>query len=195
VGCEAPGVSQSAFSDWRAGHTHQPGEKERTDAELLAAIRRLHADSGEADEVWRISAALWPRRLAGQPHARARGSWPTTAWPATAPAKRRSTTKRDSSEPPVPDLVGRRLRPAVLDHVWCGDLSAIPTGQGWLYLATVIDPASRRLLGWLMSDAPDAQLMIDALEHAVAARGVTHTDGVIFHSDRGTQYLSHAFAQ
>jgi hypothetical protein len=52
------GSLQSAFSDWRAGHTHQPGETERTDAELLAAIRRLHADSGEADGVWRISAAL-----------------------------------------------------------------------------------------------------------------------------------------
>jgi transposase InsO family protein len=95
----------------------------------------------------------------------------------------------------VPDLVGRRLRPAVLDHVWCGDLSAIPTGQGWLSLATVIDLASRRLLGWSMSDAPDAQLMIDALAHGVTARGVTRTDGVIFHCDRGTQYLSHAFAQ
>lgn len=71
----------------------------------------------------------------------------------------------------------------------------IPTGEGWLYLATVIDLASRRLLGWSMSDAPDAQLMIDALEHAVAAREVTRKDGVIFHSDRGTQYLSHAFAQ
>jgi transposase InsO family protein len=96
---------------------------------------------------------------------------------------------------PVPDLVGRRLRPAVLDHMWCGDLSAIPTGQGWLYLAPVIDLASRRLLGWSMSDAPDAQPMIDALAHAVAARGVTRKDGVIFHCDRGTQYLSHAFAQ
>jgi transposase InsO family protein len=95
----------------------------------------------------------------------------------------------------VLDLVGRRLRPAVLDHGWYGDLSDIPTGQGWLYLAIVTDLASRRLLGWSMSNTPDAQLMIDALAHAVAARGVTRTDGVIFHCDRGTQYLSHAFAQ
>jgi transposase InsO family protein len=77
--------------------------------------------------------------------------------------------------------------------VWCSVRH--PTGQGWLYLAIVTDLASRRLLGWSMSNTPDAQLMIDALAHAVAARGVTRTDGVIFHCDRGTQYLSHAFAQ
>jgi hypothetical protein len=57
------------------------------------------------------------------------GSWPTTAWPATAPAKRRSTTTRDSGQPPVLDLVGRRLRPAVLDHGWYGVLSDIPPGR------------------------------------------------------------------
>lgn len=184
--CQAAAVSQSAFYDWRAGHTYQPGDKERTDAELLAEIRRLHADSGEADGVRRITAELhrqgWPVN-----HKRVQRLMADHGLAGHRPARRRSTTKRDTGEPAVPDLVGRHFRPAVLDHVWCGDLSYIPTGEGWLYLATVIDLASRRLLGWSMSTTPDAQLMIDALDHAVAARGVSRMDGVIFHSDRGTQ--------
>lgn len=192
--CDAAGVSPSAFYDWQAGRTHQPGDQERTDAALLAAIRRLHADSAETDGVRRVTAQL---RREGWlvNHKRVQRLMGEHGLAGHRPATRHSTTRRDAGEPPLPDLVGRHFRPAVLDQVWCGDLSYIPTGEGWLYLATVIDLASRRLLGWSMSDTPDAQLMIDALDHAVAARAVARMDGVIFHSDRGTQYMSHAFAQ
>lgn len=76
---------------------------------------------------------------------------------------------------------------------WCGDISYIPTAEGWLYLATVVDLASRRLLGWSMSTTPDAQLTVDALEAAVTARGRARMDQVVFHSDRGATYTSKAF--
>ncbi|MDP8929585.1 MAG: IS3 family transposase, partial [Actinomycetota bacterium] len=109
------------------------------------------------------------------------------------PHKRRSLTKQDADAPPLPDLVGRRFDPERLDHTWAGDITYVPTDEGWLYVAAVIDLASRRLVGWSMSTSPDAQLVADALKAAVATRGRTTMEGTIFHSDRGTQYTAHAF--
>lgn len=192
--CEAVEVSTTAFYEWREGSTHQPGDKEYTDAELLAEIRRLHAASEGTSGSRRITHEL--RRQGWRVnHKRVERLMHEHGLAGYRPAKRRSTTKRDTGEPPVPDLVGRCFAPAGLDQVWCGDLTYIPTGQGWLYLATVIDLASRRLIGWSMSDTPDAQLMIAALTHAVAERGRSRMNGVIFHHDRGTQYMSIAFSQ
>ncbi len=109
------------------------------------------------------------------------------------PHKRRSLTKQDADAPPLPDLVGRLFDPERLDHTWAGDITYIPTEEGWLYLASVIDLASRRLVGWSMSRFADADLVNDALDAAVATRGRTTMEGTIFHSDRGSQYTSAAF--
>lgn len=193
--CDAAEVSATAFYDWRAGHTHRPGDKERTDAELLAAIRRIHADSDGTYGSRRMLAELRREGWQRVNHKRVEALMRNHGLAGHRPAKRHSTTRRDAGEPPVPDLVGRRFEPAAPDYTWCGDMSYIPTGEGWLYVATVIDLASRRLLGWSMSDTPDAQLMIAAVEHAVAERGVARMDGVVFHHDRGTQYMSRDFAQ
>jgi transposase InsO family protein len=75
---------------------------------------------------------------------------------------------------------------------WCGDITYLRVGAGWLYLATVIDIASRRLLGWSIARHMRADLVVDALAAAVAARG-GHVRGVIMHTDRGAQYSSAAF--
>ncbi|GGI02492.1 IS3 family transposase [Egicoccus halophilus] len=109
------------------------------------------------------------------------------------PRRRRSLTRPDQGAAPIEDLVGRRFQPSLLDTVWCGDITYIRTGQGWLYLATVIDLASRRLIGWSMGDRHDATLVVDALQMAVAARGRSAMDGTIFHHDRGSEYTSDAF--
>ena len=78
-----------------------------------------------------------------------------------------------------------------LDTLWVGDATYIPTDEGWLYLATVIDACSRRLLGWSMTDHLRTELCLDALEAAVGTRGGKHyIDGVIFHSDHGCQYTA-----
>ncbi len=78
-----------------------------------------------------------------------------------------------------------------LDRVYVSDITYIWTWEGWLYLATVIDLASRRVVGWSMADHMRTELVADALEMAVAARHPT--PGLIFHSDRGTQYTSKEF--
>ena len=79
------------------------------------------------------------------------------------------------------------------DSVWCGDLTEIPTGEGQLYLATVLDLFSRRLLGYAMSDHHDATLAAASLQMAAAARG-GDVAGVIFHSDRGSEYTAADYA-
>jgi putative transposase len=82
-----------------------------------------------------------------------------------------------------PDLLSRLFKPDRPDVAWCGDVTYLPTDQGLLYLASVIDLASRHLLGYSMSTHHDARLVTDALQAAVATRGRSLMDGTIFHSD------------
>ena len=93
-----------------------------------------------------------------------------------------------------PDLVVRDFQPdpAGLDARWCGDITYIATEEGWLYLATVIDIASRRVVGWAIADHLRTDLVADALTAACRKRRPTRP--VIFHSDRGCQYTSQQFA-
>jgi transposase InsO family protein len=81
-----------------------------------------------------------------------------------------------------------------LDEKWCGDITYVQVGNSWLYVASVIDIRSRRVLGWSMATHMRVELIIDALNAAVATRG-GNVHGVIFHSDRGSQYTSAAFVQ
>lgn len=189
--CETAGVSTSAFYDWAGRQGADPSAHEAEDARLLADIRSLHA----ADDTYgapRMTVAL--RRKGWRVnHKRVERLMAEHGLAGHRPAKRRSLTKPDPAAPPLPDLVGRLFDPEQPDRTWCGDISYIPTAQGWLYLATVVDLGSRRLLGWSMSATPDAQLAVDALEAAVAARGRARMDQVVFHSDRGAQYTSKAF--
>ncbi len=109
--------------------------------------------------------------------------------------RRRGLTKRDETAAPLPDLVGRLFDPDRLDHTWAGDVTCVPTDEGWLYLATVLDLGSRRLLGYSMSQAADTDHVINAVAMAVAARGRTTMAGTIFHSDRGSTYTSARYRQ
>ncbi|SCL35846.1 Transposase InsO and inactivated derivatives [Micromonospora rhizosphaerae] len=107
--------------------------------------------------------------------------------------RRKRTTVADAAAPPVPDLIGRDFTASAPDQRWCGDITYLHVGGGWLYLATVIDIATRRLIGWSINTHMRSSLVIDALDAAVAARG-GRVEGVIFHSDRGAQYSSGRFA-
>jgi transposase InsO family protein len=104
------------------------------------------------------------------------------------------TTVADRSVPPVPDLVGRDFAAPAPDVRWCGDITYLPVGGSWMYLATVIDMHSRRVVGWSLAEHMRAGLVVDAVQAAVDARG-GDVRGVVFHSDRGAQYTSAAFAE
>jgi putative transposase len=110
-------------------------------------------------------------------------------------AKRwKKTTIADPAAAARADKVRRDFtaNAAAVNSRWCGDITYIATWEGWLYLATVIDIASRRVAGYAMADHLRTELVSDALANAVAARDPA--PGVIFHSDRGCQYTSAAFA-
>jgi transposase InsO family protein len=92
----------------------------------------------------------------------------------------------------IPDLVGRRFEPGAPDVAWCQDITYVPTGEGWLFLASVLDLGSRRLLGYSMADHMRTELVLDALTMAVTARGGA-VAGVIAHADRGSQYTSNDY--
>src|ERR687891_463811 len=94
----------------------------------------------------------------------------------------------------IPDLVGRRFDPGRPDVAWAQDITYIPTQEGWLFLASVLDLGSRRLLGYSMADHMRSELVLDALGMAIPARGGdSAVHGVIVHADRGSQYTSNDY--
>ena len=186
--CELLEVSRSAFYEW---HQHTPSPRQAADDELGARIQeifdesrgtygwpRVHRalrDEGICVGRQRVARIMRTKGLVG----RCRRRWITTT----------------ISDPDVVaiDRLKRVFGPGTveLDRVYVGDITYIRTWEGWLYLATVIDLASRRVVGWAMADHMRAELVCDALRMAIDARHPA--PGAMFHSDLGTQYTSTEF--
>jgi putative transposase len=109
----------------------------------------------------------------------------------SVPPRRRKTTIRVPGVRAADDLVGRDFTPSAPNQLWVADIKYIPTSEGWLYLAAAVDCFSRRVVGWSMRTDLRAQLVVDALEMAVARRGPQ--PGLVHHSDQGSQYVSLIF--
>ena len=108
--------------------------------------------------------------------------------------RRKGLTRQDKKAPKFPDLLRRDFTASAPNRKWCGDITEIPTDEGKLYLASVLDLYGRRLLACPMSDHPDAELACDAIKMANAMRGGKNAiDGVIFHTDRGSTYTANDF--
>jgi putative transposase len=99
--------------------------------------------------------------------------------------RRRGLTRHDPTATPPPDLVGRLFDPGAPDQTWFADISYIPTQEGWLYLAAVLDGCARRVVGWAMAEHLRVELALDALAMALEQR--QPAQGLIHHSDRGSQ--------
>lgn len=188
--CQLLEVSRSAYYAHRAGPSHRAEQ----DAELTARILEVHEQSGGTYGAPRVQAEL---RDQGRRHSRKRIARLMRAAGrcGRAPKRWRTTTIPDPAAPARADLVGRDFRtaPDQVNARWCGDITYINTWEGWLYLATVIDLASRRVVGWATADHMRTDLVAQALSNAVAAR--RPTGPVIFHSDRGCQYTSAQYAR
>jgi putative transposase len=106
----------------------------------------------------------------------------------------RVTTNSAHQEPVAPNLVARQFDVAdhAVDQTWAADITYIPTGEGWLYLAVLLDLASRRVVGWALSTRINQELTLSALRMALLHR---RARGVVHHSDRGVQYASRAYQQ
>jgi putative transposase len=105
----------------------------------------------------------------------------------------RGLTRRDPQAAPAPDLVERNFTPPGPDRLWVADITQQRTDQGWLYLAVVLDAFSRRIVGWSMADHLRTELVLDALDMAVAQR--QPAPGLVHHTDHGCQYTSLAFGR
>ena len=160
---------------------------------LLARVRVIHADSGETYGAPRIEQEL---RAEGLPTSTKRVARLMREDELAARPRKRyhgATTTSDPRDPAVPNVLGRQFTSAGLpiNRVWVADLTYIPTREGFLYLATVLDLASRRCVGWAMRDTLAGDLALSALRMARAAR--QPAPGLIHHSDRGSHYTAAAY--
>jgi len=187
--CRLLGVSRSGYYAWRM---RLPSPRSHADATLRTRICGIHARSRGTYGTPRIWAKLRDEgvycsrkrvarllRLAGLQGCHRR--------------KGPRTTRRRSDAAPAPDLVKRDFAAAAPDQLWVADITYISTWMGFLYLAVVLDVYSRRIVGWAMADHLRSELVVEAVEMALWRR--RPSDGVIHHSDQGSQYTSLAFGR
>lgn len=188
--CRVLEVSPSGYYAWRQ---RQPSARARRDQELLEEIRLIHAASAGSYGSPRVHAELRRRS-----HACSRGRverlMRSCGLRGTAKhARFRSTTQSQHQLPVAENLLGRNFHAEAPNQKWTSDITYIPTQEGWLYLAVVIDLFSRRVVGWAMSQHLDQQLVDEALRMALVSRQPKST--LLLHSDRGVQYAARATRQ
>ena len=184
--CRVLGVSRSGYYAWQ---TRSPSARSQTDDRLKTRIQAIHESSRGTYGAPRIHAELedTDERVGRKRVARLMRDLGLRGV-----CRRRfvKTTQRDATERPAPDLVDRDFTASKPNELWVADATYIPTWEGFVYLAMVLDAYSRRIVGWSMADNLRTDLMLKALEMAVAQR---RPEGVIHHSDQGSQYTSIAF--
>jgi transposase InsO family protein len=190
--CLILGVSVSWFYKWLdRGPTRRQQRRAKLDAAVAKEFKasrglhgspRLYADL--RDKGWKVSEKTVADSMRRQ------------GLVARIVKRRKGLTKRDKNAPVFPDLVRRDFTASRVNEKWVGDITEIPTVSGKLYLATVIDLYSRRLLAAATSLHPDAELAGAAIKMAAAVRGGReHIEGVIFHTDRGSTYTAKHFTR
>ena len=187
--CSVLGVTRAGYYAWRQ---RGPSRRALGEAELASLIRRVFVESLETYGAPRVHAEL--RETHGVRVGRkrvARLMRQLELEGVSRRGKRRRTTIPDPAARPAPDLVGRRFKAARPNELWLADITYLPTREGWLFLAVVLDVYSRRIVGWSMRDDLKTGLVVDALGMAVTRR--KPPAGVVHHSDRGSQYTSLAF--
>lgn len=187
VSCRALGLSESWFYKWR-DRPLTPRQQRR--AELADKIRAIFDASGGTYGSPRVTQDLWADGWQVGENTVAK-LMADLGLAGRKPKRRRSLTKQ-GKRPAAPDRVRRQFTAVAPNLLWCGDLTEIDTEEGKLYLATVLDLFSRRMLGYAMSEHHDAALAKASLTMAAATRG-GNIDGVIFHSDRGSEYTAETF--
>jgi putative transposase len=188
--CRVLEVSRSGFHAWAA---RAPSKRAVADAALTGRIAEIHEDSLKTYGSPRVHAEL--RLEDGVRVGRKRVERLMRQAELSGQVKRRrgTTTIRVQGVRTAPDLVERDFAPTAADRLWCADITYIRTWEGWLYLASVMDCYSRRIVGWAIADHLRAELVVDALEMAVARR--RPDPGLVHHSDQGSQYTSLVFTR
>jgi len=182
--CRVLAVSRSGFHAWV---TRPPSQRDVANRRLAVEVTAVHRESRCTYGSPRVTAEL---RANGQPVSRNRVARLMRQEGLQARRKRRfkRTTDSNHSNPIAPNIIGRMFFASTPNSVWVTDVKAIWTGEGWLYIAPVIDLFSRKVVGLAMRDSNDTDLALAALNAAVSCR--RPAPGLIHHSDRGSPYAS-----
>lgn len=179
--CRVLGVSRSGYYGWRR---RPPDARKAARAALLSEVRAVFEASRRTYGSPRIQAEL---RSRGRSHGRRHiAQIMRSAGLRARAARRRPGSAQPARHTSVRNVLGRCFAVGQRDQVWAADLTYVSTQQGWLYLAVILDLASRRVVGWSMRGRPDPSLTLAALEMAVQCR--RPVPGLLHHSDRGIQY-------
>ena len=187
--CRVLGVSRSGYYAWQA---RQVSERERANQWLLDRIRQVHAASRQTYGAPRIQAAL---RQQGVFCSRKRVAHLMRQHRLIGyrPHRRLHTTQRNPLAVPAPNRLNQEFEASAPNRKWVADLTYIATAEGWLYLAVVLDLYSRSVVGWAMDQQSDARLVEAALQMAYWRR--QPGEGLLHHSDQGSQYTSELYRQ
>ena len=186
--CRVLEVSRSGYYAWLKRET---SDRARANAALLKVIEEIHEESDGTYGAPRVHAELEDR---GPPASlnRVARVMREAEIQGVSPRKWTHTTLRGKRDRPAPDLVDRDFTATGPDQLWVADITYIPTWAGFLFLAIVLDVWSRRVVGWAMATHMRTELVLDALDMALARR---KPRGVIHHSDQGCQYTSLTFGR
>jgi putative transposase len=183
--CNALKVSRSGYYAWSK---RLPATRTQENQQLKEQIKQIHQKSRNSYGAPRIHAALKHKGFEVGRHRVARLM--AQQGICVRPRRRfKSTTDSNHSFPIAQNVLNRHFTTQQPDQTWVADITYIPTTQGWLYLAVVIDLFSRRVVGWSMAEHMRVELVLNALEAALGHR-VPADSGLLFHSDRGSQYAS-----
>lgn len=180
-------VSRSGFYSWGArGKSEREKERERLVPKVLDIHRRVRGSYGAR----RISEELTAE---GEPCGRTKAATLMQLANISAKQKKKFKATTDSKHklPVAQNLLKRNFTASQADSVYCSDITYVWTAEGWLYLAVVIDLYSRKVVGWSLNSRMTKKLVVNALQMAIWRR--RPLPGLIFHSDRGSQYCSHDF--
>jgi transposase InsO family protein len=182
--CETLEVSPAGYYAWRQRPRSE--QQQRRDA-LMVEIRAIHQEAKARYGSPRIHAELKARGQSCCVHTVAKLMKQQDI---RAKTRRKFCCTTDSNHdlPVAENLLDRQFHPEAANQRWVADITYVPTGEGWLYLAAVEDLYSRRIVGWSMADHLGSRLVVDALELAVQRR--LPAEGLLAHSDRGSQYAS-----
>ena len=182
--CRLLAVSRSGYCQWRI---RPPSDRSRANAALDAQVAAIHASSKRSYGRERIVRGLRKQGLSVG-HERVRKSLRRQGLQALYKRPYRVTTDSNHAKPIAANVLDRRFDGWTVNRAWVADITYVATAEGWLYLAAVMDLASRRIVGWSMSDRIKTDLVCEALRSAYWRR--KPTAGLIMHTDRGSQYAS-----
>jgi transposase InsO family protein len=190
--CRVLRVTRSGYYAWR---TREPSARARKDQRLRIEVRVIHRKARGCYGSPRIHQELQSK---GERVSRKRVARLMLLEGLRGKKKRRFrvTTNSDHTYPVAPNLLDRKFGVADVpgpDRVWVSDITYVPTREGWLYLAVVLDLASRLVVGWSMGETLESKLAIDALDSALKRRRPPR--GLLHHSDRGVQYASNEYRE